>query len=136
MNKGRWIVGFVALLGTLAFVAGCFLLNRPPIASFVVNYNTTEDPLVVELDASLSSDPDGDAITTYMWAFVMDDPEGPEVLAPLAFSAVRQTPVLLLRFPVEGTAEIQLVVVDERATSSEVAAAPVVVPSIDVEPMS
>lgn len=105
------------LIGTLA---GCFLLpNRPPVSAFVVNYNTTEDPLVIELDASSSSDPDSDAIATYMWAFIIEDPEGPEIIVPLAFSAVRSTPTLLLRYPTEGESEVQLVVIDERDAMSD-----------------
>lgn len=129
--------GLAALLLSflVAPLTGCFLLpNRPPVASFVVNYNTTEDPLVVELDASSSSDPDGDVIVTYMWAFITDDPDGPEIIEPAAFSAVRSTCMLLLRYPAEDVSQIQLLVIDERGAMSDPVTQPVTVPHILVEP--
>ncbi|GAG01319.1 unnamed protein product, partial [marine sediment metagenome] len=88
MNRARWIAGPVALLATLALVAGCFLLSRPPTASFVVVYDVTEDPLVVDLDASSSSDPDGDAIAAYMWTFGEDV----QILTPLEFTKLVTVP--------------------------------------------
>lgn len=137
MKVSTWRASLAALfvcclIGTLA---GCFLLpNRPPVSVFVVNYNTTEDPLVVELDASSSSDPDNDAIVTYMWAFITDDPDGPEIIAPLAFSAVRSTPTLLLRYPAEEVSQVQLVVVDERGAMSEPVIQQITVPYYQVNP--
>lgn len=116
MNRARWIAGPVALLATLALVAGCFLLSRPPTASFVVVYDVTEDPLVVDLDASSSSDPDGDAIAAYMWTFGDDV----EILTPLGYTTkVVTVPVLRVRYPFEGEYTIQLFVRDERGLTSE-----------------
>jgi hypothetical protein len=115
MNRARWIAGFVALLGTLVLVAGCFLLSRPPTASFVVVFNVTEDPLVVDLDASSSSDPDGDAIAAYMWTFGDDV----EILTPLEYSKLVTVPILRVRYPVEDEYTIQLFVRDERGLTSE-----------------
>ncbi len=129
--------GLAALLLGLsaALLTGCFLLpNRPPVASFVVIYNTTEDPLVVELDASSSSDPDGDIIATYMWAFITDDPEGPEIIEPVAFSSVRSTSTLLLRYPAEDASQIQLLVIDERGAMSDPVTQHITVPNIPMEP--
>ena len=93
MNRARWIVALIALGSALTLVAGCFLLSRPPTASFVVHYNVTEDPLVVDLDASASSDPDGDAIAAYMWTFG----DNVEILTPLDYTRLVTVPVLRVR---------------------------------------
>ncbi len=131
MNQARWIAGLVVLLGTLALVAGCFLLSRPPTASFVVVYNVTEDPLVVDLDASSSSDPDGDAIAAYMWTFGDDA----EILTPLDYSKLVTVPILRVRYPVEGEYTIQLFVRDERGLTSKTGhEVTIVLPNIPVEP--
>lgn len=116
MNRATRISGLVVLLGTVTLVAGCFLLSRPPTASFVVTPNVTEDPLVVDLDASSSSDPDGDAIVAYMWTFGDDV----TILTPLEFSKQVIVPVLRVRYPLEGEYTIQLFVRDERGVDSEV----------------
>lgn len=119
---------FCYLIGTLA---GCFLLpNRPPVASFVVIYNVAEEVMVVDLDARTSSDPDGDTITTYMWAF--DDDV--VIISPQAFSATVNHPVLRVRFPDEGEYDIQLLVIDERGAASEVITQTIMLPVIVVDP--
>ncbi len=131
MNRARWIIGFVTLLGMLALAAGCFLLSRPPIASFVVLYNVTEDPLVVDLDASSSSDPDGEAIVAYMWTFE----DNVEILTPLAYSRLVTVTVLRVRFPVEGEYWIRLLVRDERGVDSEAQhEETIILPNIPVGP--
>lgn len=135
LRSSAWRIGLAACIVTcIALLTGCFLFPQPPVASFVINYNTTADPLVVELDASLSADPDGGAITTYMWAFLTGDPDGPEILDPLAFSAVRSTPILVIRYPAEDSSAIQLVVVDESGAMSEPVMLQVTVPNVAVEP--
>jgi len=62
----------IALLGmslTIAFaVAGCFLFNGPPIASFTATPMTGPAPLTVLFDASNSSDPNDDPLD-YAWDF-------------------------------------------------------------------
>jgi len=70
MSKLRRYGLVLILLGALT-VGGCFLFpNLPPEAAFIVNYNTVPgEPLVVVLDASASSSPDGDEIEAYMWTF-------------------------------------------------------------------
>jgi hypothetical protein len=115
MSRARWVVGLALLVGVLALVAGCFLISRPPTASFVVVYNVTEDSLVVDLDASSSSDPDGDAIVAYMWTFGDDV----TILTPLDYSRLVTVPVLRVRYPTEGEYTIQLFVRDERGLTSE-----------------
>ncbi|TFH11785.1 MAG: hypothetical protein E4H08_00440 [Candidatus Atribacteria bacterium] len=119
---------------SIALLTGCSLFPQPPVASFVINYNTTSDPLLVVLDASASVDPDGGAIITYMWAFLTADPEGPEILDPLAFSAVRSTPNLQIRYPAEDSSTIQLVVVDESGAMSEPLIKQITVPNVEVGP--
>ena len=123
-------VGLV--LGLLVATAGCFLLpNRPPVASFVVNYDVEVDPMIVELDARSSSDPDDDAITTYMWIF------GEDVIIPdpLASSKSTNEPLILVRYPAEGTYNVQLLVIDERGAASDVPAyGTVVLPNPQVGP--
>lgn len=105
------------VLGVLSVVvAGCFLFpNRPPIAAARVVYGVDpSDPMVVDLDASASSDPDGDAISLYQWAF--DDDL--DLIAPTVYTTVQTASRIRVRCPVEGTYNAQLVVVDERGRGS------------------
>lgn len=122
--------GIVLLAGLLG---GCFLLpNRPPEAMFVVRYDVDPaDPLVVDLDASSSSDPDGDAIVAYAWIF------GDDVtfLAPLEYTATVQTPVLRVRYQFEDTYSLTLVVHDERGASSSPFPKTISLPYVHVAPM-
>jgi len=133
MNRARWIAGLGVLLATSALVAGCFLLSRPPIASFVVHYNNTEDPLVVDLDASASSDPDGDEIATYWWTF---GEAGVDTLTPLVHYTGRvDVPIIRVRFAFEGEHEVTLLVTDERGTNAEaVHSETIVLPNLPVGP--
>jgi hypothetical protein len=98
-------------------LSGCFLFpNRPPVAAVVVHYNIdATDPMVVELDASGSADPDGNAITAYMWAFS----DNFTILEPLAFSTVVAYPKLLVRCPSEGQYTLELLVVDDQGLASD-----------------
>ncbi len=117
------------LIGTLS---GCFLFpNRPPVASFTVVYDVTEDPMVVDLDASLSSDPDGDAISSYLWTFGDDV----EILTPLDYTKAVAVPVLRVRYPDENTYKIELLVIDERGAASDPVSQDITLPNIPVEPM-
>ncbi len=131
MNRVRWIVGMVLLLMTLYVVAGCFLFDRPPVASFVVKYNVTDDLLVVDLDASSSSDPDDDAIVAYMWTFGDDV----DIITPLEHTKYVTVPVLRVRYPTEGQFTAELFVRDETGKTSETGMTQtIVLPSLPVAP--
>ena len=118
-------VGFL-----LATLTACSLFPQPPVASFVVEYNTTDDAMVVDLDASSSSDPNEDAIVSYMWAF--DDDVN--ILSPLDYSKTLPTPLLQVRFPDEGEYVIQLLVVDETGAMSAPVSQTIMLPVIVVDP--
>ncbi len=135
MNRSKGVSAFFVLLAVSVVSSGCFLFpNHPPVAEFGVEYDVTEDPLVVRLDASMSSDPDGDAIADYMWTFGEDV----EILTPLEFSKTVTVPILLVRYPEEGAYTVELLVVDEHGLMADPPpfTMQVVVPSIPVEPMS
>ena len=102
----RW--GFILVLLGVAFVGGCFLFpNLAPEAAFTVNYNTVQnEPLVVELDASASSSPDGDEIEAYMWTFGDDV----TILTPLELTKTVFVPVITVKYPTAGDYTITLAV--------------------------
>lgn len=58
----------LTLIMVFAVLYGCALLNRDPIASFNATPTTGPSPLLVEINASSSIDPDGDVLT-YAWEF-------------------------------------------------------------------
>jgi hypothetical protein len=113
----RVSLALAACLLACAALSGCFLFpNRPPVAVVAVHYNVNAtDPMVVELDASGSTDPDGDAILQYKWVFYDDF----TIIEPLAFSTVVAYPKLLVRCPSEGQYALGLVVVDDQGLSSD-----------------
>jgi hypothetical protein len=113
----RIVLALAVCLVVCVGLSGCFLFpNRPPVAVVAVHYNINEtDPMVVELDASGSADPDGDPIVQYKWAFYDDF----TILEPLAYSAVVSYPRLLVRCPNEGQYTLGLVVVDDKGLSSD-----------------
>ena len=114
MQKLRRLGLAILLLGAVA-LGGCFLFpNHPPVANVTVTYSS-EDPLIVELDASGSTDEDGDEIVAYMWIFGGD---GAEIIAPLSFSATVTVPVITVDFQVEDTYNVTLVVQDARGKLS------------------
>jgi hypothetical protein len=88
MFKRRLVLA-LGVLGCL-LLAGCELFQQPPVASFVVDYDVDlTDPMVVNLNASASSDPNGDAITAYMWTFGDDV----TILTPLDTTKTVTVPV-------------------------------------------
>ena len=124
----RVSVAMLFLCCLIGALAGCFLLpNRPPVASFVVQYDVDPaDAMVVDLDASASSDPDGDAITSYMWIFGDDV----TILTPLADTKTVSVPVLRVSYPDEYAYTVQLLVVDERGAGSDIVTGQVTLPHI------
>ena len=115
MQKLRRLGLVILLIGTVA-LGGCFLFpNHPPIASITVT-NSSEGPLVLDLDASGSTDEDGDEIVAYMWVFGGD---GAVIIAPLTHSATVTVPVITVDFQFQGTRNVTLVVQDARGKLSE-----------------
>ena len=123
----------VLLLALTALAGGCFLFpNRPPEAVIVIDYNVDpEAPTVVDLNASASTDPDGDAIVAYMWTFGHKDVD---IVSPLTETMTVDFPVLRVRYPVEGTYTVQLLIRDERGAVSAPITETVILPHIPVEP--
>ena len=132
MSRMRGLLVFVALLCT-AIVGGCFLLpNQPPVALFAVTYGVEPgDPMVVEFDASISTDPDGDPIIDYLWTFGDDV----TILAPLEYTKLVQTPVIRIRYPHEDTYTVSLLVRDNQGNSSAPITETVTLPNHPVGPM-
>ncbi|MDD4903024.1 MAG: PKD domain-containing protein [Candidatus Bipolaricaulis sp.] len=113
MSKRR-LLFTIGVLGLL-LLTGCELFQQPPEASFVVVYNVDPvDLMVVDLDARGSSGPAGRAITSYMWDFGEDV----TILTPLAETKTVAVPVLRVKYPLEGTYRVELVVTSEPGTMS------------------
>lgn len=113
MQKLRRLGLVIMLIGTVA-LGGCFLFpNHPPVASVTVT-NSSEGPLVLDLDASGSTDADGDEIVAYMWSFGDDDVEiiVPPEIDDLVTSATVTVPVITVNFQFQGTYNVTLVVQD------------------------
>jgi len=140
MRKVRGIGLGLIILGALA-VGGCFLFpNRPPVAEFAIVYNTVPDePLVVTLDASMSTDPDGDeTITTYQWDFGERE-EGVEYYPQGISSDTVYEPTVTVKYPVEDTYTVTLVVWDDggrslNPLSSDPVSKEFILPNEEVEP--
>jgi PKD repeat protein len=114
----------VGVLGCL-LLAGCELFQQPPVASFVVNYGVDPaDAMVVDLNASASSDPNGDAITAYMWTFGDDV----TILTPLDTTKTVTVPVLRVRYRLQGAYAVQLLVRNELGETSTIVSGTVTLP--------
>ena len=119
------------LLFAVAGVGGCFLFpNHPPVASFTVargvDLSNPNDQLVVILDASGSTDPDGDDIVSYMWALEED---GVTVIAPQGTTMTVSNSILTVKYPVETTpSKVELVVVDSKGAMSDPVSQTITVP--------
>ena len=124
MQKLRRLGLVILLLGAIA-LGGCFLFpNHSPMADVTVTYSS-EDPLVVDLDASGSTDEDGDEIVAYMWSFGDDDVE---IIAPLTYSETFTEELITVNFRFEGTYDVTLVVKDARGKLSEALPIEITVP--------
>jgi hypothetical protein len=114
MNKTRRCGLVLVLLGTLA-IGGCFLFpNLPPVASFEV-LPVPGEPLVVVLDASTSSSPDGDEIEAYMWTFGDDI----DIITPLEETKTVTIPVITVKYPFEGEYPVTLAVREKPRQAGE-----------------
>jgi PKD repeat protein len=123
MFKRRLVLA-LGVLGCL-LLAGCELFQQPPVASFVVNYGVDPtDPMVVDLNASASSDPNGDAITAYMWTFGDDV----TILTPLDTTKTVTVPVLRVRYRLQGAYAVQLLVRNELGETSTIVSGTVTLP--------
>ncbi len=133
MSRRRIALIVLSMIAVLGLTSGCFLFpNHPPTAAFVVVYDVDEeDPMVVDLDASLSTDPDDDPIVDYMWIFGDKDVA---IITPLTSTQLVHTPKITVRYPNKGTYTVQLVVRDERGKSSEPVTGQVILPNIPVAP--
>ena len=116
MKRARRLGLLLILVGALA-VGGCFLFpNLAPEATFTVNYNTVQnEPLVVVLDASASSSPDGDEIEAYMWTFGDDV----TIITPLDSTKTVLVKVLTVKYPVEGEYTVTLAVREKPRQAGE-----------------
>jgi hypothetical protein len=115
-------------------MSGCFLFpNNPPVATFTVARGVDNadpnDLLIVVLDASGSTDPDGDEIVSYMWTFEED---GVTKVAPQSTTMTVTESVLELKYPFEAmNSKVELVVVDARGKMSDPFSRYITVPVIE-----
>jgi PKD repeat protein len=128
MKVNRRVLVFLLLLVAGLIIGGCALFrNQPPVASFTIRYNEVPGKLLaVVLNASGSTDPEGDAIVAYMWTF------GDEVdfIQPLGWSTRTVfVPEIIVEYPVEGSYPVTLAVRDEKGNVSLTVSGMVVVPS-------
>ena len=127
MKVNRRVLVFLFLVVVGLITGGCALFrNQPPAASFVIRYNEVPGrPLAVVLDASGSTDPEGDEIVAYMWTF------GDEVdfIQPLGWST-RTVFVseIIIEYPFGGGYPVSLAVRDEKGNVSQTVNDEVVVP--------
>jgi PKD repeat protein len=98
-------------------VAGCVLVNSPPVASFTFILSQRDAPCAVDFDASSSHDPDG-IIVKYEWSFG-DGSSG-------SGGSTSHT------YTKSGTYTIDLTVTDEKGKTSSSSETIIVLPPYDV----
>ncbi len=131
------IIGILVLVAIAFALGGCFLFpNHPPVAAFTPIYNVdSQDPLVVRLDASTSSDPDGDRIVAYMWTFFQENGQPADVtIIPQNYTTTTTNPTITVDFQLEGTYTVTLVVRDARGKDSNPVSIQVTVPPEETNP--
>jgi len=84
------------------------------VASFEV-LPVPGEPLVVVLDASASSSPDGDEIEAYMWTFGDDV----DIITPLEETKTVTIPVITVKYPFEGEYPVTLAVREKPRQAGE-----------------
>ena len=97
------MTALILLAGLSFLLAGCFLINALPIASFTRTPYSGSSPLSVFFDATASYDPDG-VITSYAWQFG-DESTGEGVSVTHTYES-------------PGTYEARLTITDERGATA------------------
>jgi PKD repeat protein len=92
----RYAVTLSLLLVAGLVLAGCALLEQPPVARFTASVLTGTSPLTVLFDASASSDPDGGTLT-YLWTFGDGTTSTAETVSHTFTTAVKKTFTVTLR---------------------------------------
>ena len=129
--KKRRLIDAAVLVAAALVLSGCGLFNSPPEASFTVVYNVDlDDPLWVTLDASASTDVDGDQIVAYQWTFGDD-----VTIRPATYTRLVTDPEITVRYPVEGTYTATLAVRDEHGVNSLAVSQTVHLPQPEVVPL-
>ena len=77
MRSKQIVLLCLLLIVVLFSVAGCFLINTEPIASFTVAPTSGVAPFTVSFDASSSLDPDGH-IASYHWVLATGQAQEPK----------------------------------------------------------
>jgi len=131
MNMRRCGVVLLSLVA-VGLLSGCFLFaNRPPEAAFTIVYNVDPaDLMLIELDASASSDPDEDEIVSYSWVFVDDV----TIISPMEETKTVSVPTMRIRYDVEGVYTVTLLVRDALGNSSDPVTQTVTLPNVPVGP--
>jgi len=115
-RRQREILG-ITLSVLIMSVAGCMLMNSPPVARFTFILSQRDAPCVVDFDASSAHDPDG-IIVKYEWSFG-DGSSG-------SGGSTSHT------YTKSGTYAIDLTVTDEKGKTSSVSETIIVLPPYDV----
>jgi PKD repeat protein len=109
--RPKQIVLLVLLLIVVLFsVAGCFLINTEPTASFTAAPTSGVAPFTVSFDASSSFDPDGH-IASYDWVLATEQTQEPKAASGKTLSHTYDTP---------GTFSITLTVTDDKGKLASV----------------
>jgi hypothetical protein len=113
MRSARTVAVGVLTLSVLALVGCSLFQNRPPVAVFVA-HPIEGHPAWVTLDASGSTDPDGD-IQWYYWELQ----DAVRVFAPLGYTTLQTSSAVIgADFGTEGEYLVRLTVMDKQSNAS------------------